>query len=155
MFVLAIILSKVYHPLQTYFNSNRQYCAMSISNISIRANKYQLEHLGSTIILTLSWQMSLSYRNQFIDLQSEFLYDRDARYEIVKELVEQMCTTLNTTKVWGCSTCTSQNYIWQNKVLEYYQKHMLKKYCIFYTDTWSYIPQVPITTRKILNINLA
>ena len=72
---------------------------MSISNISIRANKYQLEHLGSTIILTLSWQMSLSYRNQFIDLQSEFLYDRDPRYEIVKELVEQMCTTLNTTKV--------------------------------------------------------
>ena len=38
--------------------------------------------------LTFSWQMSISYRNQSIDLQSKsmdcFLYNRDIRHERVK-----------------------------------------------------------------------
>ena len=38
--------------------------------------------------LTLPWRMSLSYRNQSIDLQGKsadwFLYDRDLRHERVK-----------------------------------------------------------------------
>ena len=38
--------------------------------------------------LTFSWQMSLLYRNQSIDLQNKsmdcFLYDRDLRHERVK-----------------------------------------------------------------------
>ena len=44
----------------------------------------------STNGLTLSWQRSLSYRNQSIDFQSKsmnwFLYDRDLRHERVKVL---------------------------------------------------------------------
>ena len=40
--------------------------------------------------LTFSWRRSLSYRNQFIDLQGKsvdwFLYDRDLRHERVKKL---------------------------------------------------------------------
>ena len=42
---------------------------------------------NSQIFLILSWRRSLSYRNQFIDFQSElvdlFLYDRDLRHERV------------------------------------------------------------------------
>ena len=38
--------------------------------------------------ITLSWRRSLSYRNQFIDLQNKsmdwFLYDKDLRHERVK-----------------------------------------------------------------------
>ena len=47
--------------------------------------------------LTLSWQMSLSYRNQSIDLQSKskdwFLYGIDIRHEKVK-INESQCIAL-------------------------------------------------------------
>ena len=43
---------------------------------------------GKKIVLTLSWRNSLSYRNQYIDLQSKlmdlFLYDSDLLPESVK-----------------------------------------------------------------------
>ena len=51
--------------------------------------KRSLVHLGASSLsyLTFSWQRSLSYRKQAIDLQSIsmdwFLYDRDLRHERV------------------------------------------------------------------------
>ena len=48
--------------------------------------------------LTISWRMSLSYRNQSIDLQSKsmdwFLYDRDLRHERAKMLVSLLSNIL-------------------------------------------------------------
>ena len=46
------------------------------------------------VSLALSWGRSLSYRNEFIYLQSKsvdwFLYDRDLRHEGVKEVVDNL-----------------------------------------------------------------
>ena len=52
------------------------------------------------VLLTLSWQRPLSYRNQFIDLQSKsmdwFLYDNDLHHERVNMINKKTLTELET-----------------------------------------------------------
>ena len=48
----------------------------------------------SNLILTLSWQRSVSYRNQSIDLQSKsidwFLYNKDLRHKRVERVSKKL-----------------------------------------------------------------
>ena len=65
----------------------------TVHRVSLTKNLFQvvqdewIREKKNILGLTLSWQSSLSYRNQFTDLQSKsmdwFLYDRGLRHERV------------------------------------------------------------------------
>ena len=73
------------------------------------------ESINWFIFLALSWQRSLSYRNQSIDLQSQsvdwFLYDRDLRHERVKGYLYQRSFYCKTWYIFLLSFETSKAFL--------------------------------------------
>ena len=68
--------------------------SQNISTAPLILPCYLIHHkfeIDISFVLTLSWQRSLSYRNQSIDLLSKsidwFLYHKDIRHEIVRPTV--------------------------------------------------------------------
>ena len=97
------------HFSNTFLQKHRWRAASENTPLGSRvSNSCSSKNFGNFFSLTLSWRRQLSYRNQFIDLQSNsvdwFLYDNGLHHERVKRsVILVILVVFAMLQTWKCS----------------------------------------------------